>query len=484
MQTTDHKQLWEQCRQFIADNLSSPQQFAAWFEPIQSLKFDVTERDVLETVDGTPVSRKIEHKELWLLLPSQFYQERLETTYPSLMDVAIKKVYGDNVVLYFKYPLVNGQADSSVSVRSSDQSSAIAGSVKAAPANPFVDQQPKAFDSQLNPRYNFENYCSGNSNCIARTIAESIANDPSNKTFNPLFVFGPTGVGKTHLIQAVGIRIKEHNPQARVLYVTARLFQSQYTAANHKGQINNFFHFYQSIDTLIIDDVQDLAGKPETQNTFFHIFNQLHQNNRQIILSSDCAPSEMDGFEARLLSRFKWGASAELSKPDIELRRKVLIKKAQQDGLELPEDVIEYVAQNVTDSIRELEGVVVSLVAHAAVLNCDITLDLARPVVANAIRIRRSQVNFEMVTQAVAAYFNLDSDVLFTKTRKREISDARQIVMYLAKKLVGMSLKKIGTKLGRTHATVIYACRNIEERLPIDKELSASIDAIQESIGK
>ena len=230
--------------------------------------------------------------------------------------------------------------------------------------------------------------------------------------------------------------------------------------------------------------MQDLAGKPETQNTFFHIFNQLHQNNRQIILSSDCAPSEMDGFEARLLSRFKWGASAELSKPDIELRRKVLIKKAQQDGLELPEDVIEYVAQNVTDSIRELEGVVVSLVAHAAVLNCDITLDLARPVVANAIRIRRSQVNFEMVTQAVAAYFNLDSDVLFTKTRKREISDARQIVMYLAKKLVGMSLKKIGTKLGRTHATVIYACRNIEERLPIDKELRASIDAIQESIGK
>jgi chromosomal replication initiator protein len=361
-------------------------------------------------------------------------------------------------------------------------STAIMKNGNAPAANPFLDKPTKSFDSQLNPRYNFENYCNGSSNQIARTIAESIANDPTNKTFNPLFIFGPTGVGKTHLIQAVGIRIKENNPSARVLYVTARFFQSQYTAANHKGQINNFFHFYQSIDTLIIDDVQDLAGKPETQNTFFHIFNQLHQNNRQIILSSDCAPSEMDGFEARLLSRFKWGAAAELDRPDTELRRKVLIKKAQQDGLDLPADVIEYVAENVTDSIRELEGVVASLVAHATVLNCEITVDLARTVVANAIRIKRRQVNFEMVTQAVCSYYKLEPDTMFTKSRKREISDARQMVMYLSKKLAGMSLKNIGNKLGRTHATVIYACRNIEERLSIDKELRTSLDSIHRLI--
>ncbi len=457
MQSTEQKQ-WEACLQFIADNISS-QQFNAWFGSITYVSF----------ANG----------ELRISVPSSIFVEQFEERYLSLFEAAIKKVYGPGVVLIYCYNVVGGQPESAVNVRSSEQSSTIVNDTKAAPANPFIDRQPKTFSSQLNPKYNFENYCTGSSNCIARTIAESIANDPTNKTFNPLFVFGPTGVGKTHLIQAVGIRIKEHNPEARVLYITARLFQSQYTAANHKGQINNFFHFYQSVDTLIIDDVQDLAGKPETQNTFFHIFNQLHQNNRQIILSSDCAPSEMDGFEARLLNRFKWGASAALDKPDIELRRSVLVKKAEQDGLDLPAEVIDYVAENVTESIRELEGVVVSLVAHATVLNCDITLDLARSVVANAIRIRRSQINFEMVTQAVATYYNIEPDLLFTKSRKREISDARQMVMYLSKKLVGMSLKNIGTKLGRTHATVIYACRNIDERLPIDKELRASLDAIR-----
>ncbi len=228
--------------------------------------------------------------------------------------------------------------------------------------------------------------------------------------------------------------------------------------------------------------MQDLAGKPETQNTFFHIFNQLHQNNRQIIMSSDCPPSEMDGFEERLLSRMKWGAAVALDKPDTELRRHVLRRKAQQDGLDLSEEIIDYVAENVTDSIRELEGVVASMVAHATALNCDITIDLARRVVANAIRIRRRQVNFEMVTQAVCTYFKINVDALFTKSRKREISDARQMVMYMSKKLVGLSLKNIGTKLGRTHATVIYACRNIEERLPLERDLRQSVDAISQLI--
>ncbi|MDO4319745.1 MAG: chromosomal replication initiator protein DnaA [Bacteroidales bacterium] len=457
----DHTQLWEKCLEIIRDNISA-QQFSAWFSPIKSYSFS--------------------NKELRLIVPTSFYVEHIEELYLNLLKSAVDKVYGTGVKLFYCYTTVQNESASGVEVRSAEYSPIIKNN-GVEPANPYKAPDPKPFDSQLNPRYNFENYCSGSSNSIARTIAESIANDPSNKTFNPLFIFGPTGVGKTHLIQAVGIRIKEQNPRARVLYVTARLFQSQYTAAIHKGQINNFFHFYQSIDTLIVDDVQDLAGKAETQNTFFHIFNQLHQNNRQIILSSDCPPSEMDGFEARLLSRFKWGASAQLEKPDMDLRRRVLIKKAEQDGLSLPADVIDYIAENVTDSIRELEGVVVSLVAHATVLNREITIDLARPVVANAIRIRRSQVNFEMVTQAVCDYFKIEADTLFTKSRKREISDARQIVMYMAKKHVNMSYKTIGTKLGRTHATVIYACRNIDERIPIDKDLRDAIDSINRSIG-
>lgn len=456
----NHTALWDKCLEIIRDNIS-PQQYSAWFAGIRSLSF----------ANG----------ELRLFAPSSFFVEQLEERYLDLIELAIAKVYGEKVTLIYCYNMVQNEPASGVEVRSAEYSPIIKDTAAPA-ANPFAPQQPKAFDSQLNPRYNFENYCCGESNRIACTIAQSIADNPSNKTFNPLFIFGPTGVGKTHLIQAVGIRIKERNPQARVLYVTARLFQSQYTAANHKGQINNFFHFYQSIDTLIVDDVQDLAGKPETQNTFFHIFNQLHQNNRQIILSSDCAPSEMDGFEARLLSRFKWGASTRLETPDADLRRRVLIKKAQQDGLALPEDVIDYVAENVTDSIRELEGVVVSLVAHATVLDKEITLDLARPVVANAIRIRRSQINFEMVTQAVSSFYGIEPDTLFTKSRKREISDARQMVMYLAKKMTGMSLKNIGTKLGRTHATVLYACRNIDERMAIEPDLRNAVDQIRQSM--
>lgn len=458
-----HQELWAQCRQFIAENLST-QQFTAWFSDVHSVSFS--------------------NGELRLSVPSPYFSEQLEERFPSLINAAIKKVYGQGVELVFMFNQISGQPDSKVEIHTSNPSAVIMREVKTAPANPFAETTAAPFNSQLNPRYNFENYCVGNSNKVAYSIAESIANNPSIKTFNPLFVFGPTGVGKTHLIQAIGVRIKERNPEARVLYVTSRLFQAYYTAANHKGHINDFFKFYQSIDTLIIDDVQDIAGNPGTQNTFFHIFNQLHQNNRQIILSSDCAPSEMEGFEARLLNRFKWGASAALEAPDADLRRQVLIKKSKTDGLELPADVIDYVVENVTDSIRELEGVVASLVANATVLNCDITLDFARTVVANAVRLRRSQIDFDTVSEAVASYFKLSPEVIFSKTRKREISDARQMIMYLSKKLAGMSLKGIGNKLGRTHATVLYACNNIEERLTVDKELRATVNAITDIIRK
>lgn len=453
-----YRQKWDEALKFISDVVASPQQYAAWFSTMQ---FD-----------------SFEDNKLRVIVPSAYFVEQIESRYLHVITSAIKKVYGENVELFYRFNQVMNDPETAISMHSSNPSGVILEGSKNAPANPFVDQPAKPFYSQLNPKYNFENYCIGESNKVAATIAKSIAADPTNKTFNPLFVFGPVGVGKTHLIQAIGIGLKERNPQSRVLYVTARLFQSQYTAANHKGQINNFFHFYQSIDTLIVDDVQDLAGKPETQNTFFHIFNQLQQNNRQIIMSSDCAPSEMDGFEVRLLSRFKWGASVELSRPDIDLRRQVLRHKAEQDGLVLPDDVIEYIAENVTESVRDLVGVVASLMAQATVLNCDVNLDLARIVVAQSIRMNRRKINFEMVANAVATYFKVKPDSLFTATRKREISDARQIVMYLAKKLVGLSYKNIGMHFGRTHATVLYAYRTIEERLQINKELRDSIDAI------
>ncbi|MDE6487471.1 MAG: chromosomal replication initiator protein DnaA [Muribaculaceae bacterium] len=458
----NHQQLWEECRQLIKDNIP-PAQYDAWFRDVTSLGFD--------------------DMSLTLMVPSAFFVEQLEERYLPQLGAAIRRVYGQGVKLYYHFNQVKDEPRSAVNLRSAEPSATIlTAGAKGAPANPFVAQPVGDIDPQLNARYNFENYCCSMSNKVAWGIGQSIANDPSIKTFNPLFIFGPTGVGKTHLIQAIGIRIKERDPGAKVLYVTARLFQSQYTTAEAKGTTNSFFHFYQSIDTLIIDDIQDLRDKPATQNTFFHIFNHLHQNGKQIIMSSDCSPAEMEGFEARLLSRFRWGMSVKLEMPDLDLRRKVLERKAEQDGLELSGDVIDCIAANVTDSIRELEGVVVSLIGRATVLNVDVSLDLARSVIANAVRINRKQVNFEIVTNAVCTYYDIDPDLIFTKSRKREISDARQVVMYLAKKIIKMPFTAIGARLGRSHATVLYACKNIEERMPLEKQLNDDLLAIEASI--
>ncbi len=455
-----HQELWAKCCRFIQDNIS-PHLYEIWFRDITSESY----------ADGR----------LYLNVQSSFFADQLEERHQGVLRAGIRKVYGDNVQLFFRYPTVQNDPTSIVDQKSAGSSPTILAQRNAQPANPFKQPDSNDFDPQLNPRYTFDNYCASDSNKIARSIGMAIGDNPSLKTFNPLFVFGPSGVGKTHLIQAIGIRIKEHNPHARVLYVTARLFQSQYTAAAAKN-INSFFHFYQSIDCLIIDDIQDLQNLPGTQNTFFHIFNHLHQHDRQIIMSSDCAPSEMEGFEARLLSRFKWGMQVELERPDISLRRDVLKLKAEQDGLAIPSDVADYIASNVTQSVRELEGIVVSLMAHATVLNRDISLDLARRVMANAIKIKRRQINFEMITEAVAAHYNICPDLLFTKSRKREVSDARQIVMYLAKKVGKMPLTTIGHKIDRTHATVIYACKNIEDRLATEKKLAADLDTIEATL--
>lgn len=461
MTQKDHIQLWDECRIIIRDNLPE-EQFTAWFKDITSLGFD-----------GIA---------LRLSVPSQFFVELLEEKYGALLVSAIRRVYGQATQLTYSYPVDSGNPKGVMEALSGNQSVEINKQRRAQAANPFQANVQQPFDPQLNSRYTFENYCEGESNKIARAIGLSIAGNPKNLTFNPLFVFGSTGVGKTHLIQAIGIRIKENNPDARVLYVTSRLFESQYTAAVASKNTNDFFHFYQSVDTLIIDDVQDLRSKPGTQNTFFHIFNHLHQLNKQIIMSSDCAPSEMQGFEDRLLSRFKWGMAVELFKPDLALRRSVLNLKARQNGLDIPAEVLDFIAENVSDSIRELEGILVSLVGHATIMGSDISMDLARDVVEHAVKVERKTINFEMIAEEVCSYYQLDPDLLFTKNRRREVSDARQMVMYFAKKLAKMPLVSIGHKLGRTHATVKYGCDIIEERIPLDKQLRTDIDNIEASI--
>lgn len=455
--------LWNQCLSFIRDNIQA-EQYDAWFSQIVALKF--------------------ENGELTLGLPSPYFVEQLEDKYIPIVNSAIGKYFGrfGFKKLLYSYKLAN------TSIRAMQPNdSQLASYVKQSqrPGNPFARPTLDDIDPQLNPKYTFENYCGSNSNKLAVSIGKAIAaNDPNSKVFNPLFLFGPTGVGKTHLIQAIGIKIKEANPRTRVLYVSARVFESQYTTAVRNNKVNDFINFYQSIDVLILDDVQEFAGKHGTQNTFYHIFNELHQNQKHLILSSDRRPSEMDGMIDRLISRFKWGITVELSKPDYNLRRNVLAQKALQDGLVIPSDVLDFIANNVTDSVRELEGIVVSLLAHATMLNQDLNVDLAKLVIANAIKVSKKPITFELIAETVAKHYNIETDLLYGKSRKREISDARQLVMYFAKKETQLSSTNIGVRLSRNHATVLHACKVIEQRLTVEKEFKNEVCEIENALKK
>ena len=457
---------WEKCLRLFQDNVS-PEHYRAWFEPLEYQGF--------------------ENNRILLHVPSLFFAEQIEAKFYSLMSRTFERVFGSDFKVAFNYNVVNREPDSEISIESPKKSPIIENKLERSQqqvVNPFHKVDYGDIDPQLNPKYTFENYCDSVSNKLAVSIGKAIANDPRCKTFNPLFVFGPTGVGKTHLIEAIGIKSKEVNPRSRVLYITARVFESQYTTAVRNNKVNEFINFYQSIDVLIIDDIQDLAGKTATQNTFFHIFNHLHQNQKQLIMSSDCRPVDMDGMVPRLMSRFKWGMTVELGAPDYELRREVLAMRARQDGLSIPAEILDYIAANVTDSIRELEGIVVSLLAHATMLNQEISMDLARAVMSNAVKVSKRQVTFDLIAETVCGYYNLETDLLYSKSRRREISDARQVVMYLAKKFTPMSSTNIGVRLSRNHATVLYACSSIEQRMALEKQLREDIAIIEGELKK
>ena len=460
-------QQWNRCLDVIKANLPA-EQFDAWFAPIVAVDHD------------------LENNRVTLRAPSKFFVEQIEGRYLTLLSAALKKVFGENVRLTYKYNVVGGDDATAIEQTVDNSSVKLKQELKIRSprvANPF--QQADTLDDidpQLNPKYTFENYCSSISNRLAVSIGQAIVDHPEVKTYNPLFVFGTTGVGKTHLLQAIGIKLKEQNPRMRVLYVSARVFESQYTTAVIQKKVNDFINFYQSIDVLLLDDIQEFAGKQGTQNTFFHIFNHLHQHQRQLVMSSDCRPSDLDGMVPRLISRFKWGMTVELEKPDYDLRRKFLAMKAAQDGLKISDEVMDYIATHVTENVRELEGVMVALLAHATMLGQDITIDLARSVIGNTVKVSQRQVTFESIAETVADYYNLPTELIYGKSRKREISDARQLVMYLAKKEAQMSSPSIGAKLDRTHATVLHACIQIEQRMSIEKDFSREVQAITASL--
>jgi len=351
--------------------------------------------------------------------------------------------------------------------------------------NPFIIPGLKKVnvDSQLNPNYAIENFVEGDCNRLARSAGYAVANKPGGTAFNPLLIYGGVGLGKTHLANAIGIEIKKNHPNKTVLYVSSEKFTHQFIDSVKNNTQNDFIHFYQMIDVLIIDDVQFFAGKEKTQDVFFHIFNHLHQNGSQLVLTSDKPPVELQGMEQRLLSRFKWGLSADLQAPDLETRIAVLNKKMYQDGIDLPKDVVEYLAYSITTNIRELEGALISLIAQSSLNKKAITLDLAKQMIDKFVKNTAREVSIDYIQKVVCDYFNLPLELMKSKTRKREVVQARQIAMYFSKQLTKSSLATIGAHCGgKDHATVLHACRTVNNLIDTDKRFRVYISDIEKKI--
>jgi chromosomal replication initiator protein len=351
--------------------------------------------------------------------------------------------------------------------------------------NPFIIPGIRnvKIESQLNPTYTFDNFLEGDSNRLARNAGIAVANKPGGTSFNPLLVFGGVGLGKTHLAHAIGVDIKDKYPEKTVLYISAEKFTQQYIESVKKNNRNDFIHFYQIIDVLIIDDVQFLSGKSGTQDVFFHIFNHLHQNGKQVILTSDKAPVDMQDIEQRLLSRFKWGLSAELQKPDFETRVSIVKNKLYRDGVEMSDEVVEYIAKNIKTNVRELEGAIISLIAQSSFNKKEITLGLAKEIVEKFVKNTKREVSIDYIQKIVSDYFQMDVDTLQSKTRKRHIVQARQLAMFFAKKFTKASLASIGSQIGqRDHATVLHACKTVDNLSSTDKQFRKYVEDLTKKL--
>ena len=459
----NHIELWNKCLGIIKDNVPEIS-YSTWFIPIVPLKY--------------------EDKALLIQVPSHFFYEQLENQYADLIGKTLFRITNVNTKLLYQVMV----SDTSVRLASENNQPNVKKlpnipTRPLMPSNPFEQIIPGRLESQLNRSLNFENFIGGESNMLARTAGISIAEKPGKTVFNPLFVHGKSGVGKTHLLHAIGNDAVQHNNNLRVLYVASHLFQVQYSQAYLNNAVNDFIHFYQSVDLLLIDDIHELAGKTGTQNVFFHIFNHLHQNGKQLILTCDRSPKDLSGIEDRLLTRFKWGLTAEMEKPNYALRIAILESKIKRDGLQFPKEVIEYIAQNATENVRDLEGIVVSLMAHSVIYGKEVDLELAKRVVSNAINVEERQISVELIENEVCKYFNLEPDLIHSKSKKQEISQARQIAMYLSRKYTDKSYSNIGELIGkRDHATVLHACKTVGNLIETDKKFKNCIQELEQLI--
>jgi chromosomal replication initiator protein len=457
------RDLWNQCLNIIKNDISE-QSFATWFAPIVPLKF--------------------QNNTLTIQVPSQFFYEWLEEKHVSDLRKAIDLTVGRHGMLEYSIVIDNGdRKNPPITFNLPPTHQGQNNSEKAAnfpnPAkSPFElkNLDSLELDSYLIPKYTFDKFIEGDCNRLGRAAGMAVANKPGLTAFNPLMIYGGVGLGKTHLIQAIGNQIKDSFPDKFVLYVSTEKFTNQFVNAIRNNSIEAFTNFYLQVDVLIIDDVQFLSGKEKTQETFFNIFNHLHQSGKQIILSSDRAPRDLAGMEDRLLSRFKWGLTADLQQPDFETRIAIIQKKLQEDGIQIDFDVLEYLAHSIQTNVRELEGVIISLMAQASLTRKEIDLELAKSTLKSIVNEQEKELSVESILDVVTNHFDVDLETLRGKCRKKENVFPRQIAMYMLKELTNLPLKSIGYHFGgRDHSTVIHAVQSVSEAIEIDQNVEKTV---------
>ena len=443
--------IWKECLKAIKENVTL-MTFNTWFLPIIPIDIDV-EKSILK-----------------VQLPSQFFWEWIDEHYNTLINKTIHEVLGPNAKL--AYIISNEQEieePQQVQIKQADLQT---------PAN----ARP-TFETNLNPRYNFDNFIKGESNQLARAAAVAISENPGGTSFNPLFLYGGVGLGKTHLVQGIGNQILKKYPEKKVIYLSSDIFTVEFVEAIQSNTVNEFSNFYRNMDVLIIDDIQFLIGKEKTQDLFFHIFNTLHQSSKQIILTSDKPPKDLKGLDERLISRFQWGLTADIQPPDYETRMAILKNKADDYGMMISGDILDYIATNIVSNIRELEGCLIKLLANASLNSKNIDLELARKTVREIATDRKVNITIENITSLVCDSLKIDENKIRDKTRKKEIVFARQVAMFLSKEMTKSSLKTIGLHFGgRDHSTVIHACSSVEESLSKDAYIKELIDNLRNKI--
>ncbi len=458
------EEYWNNCLGIIRDNVTT-QVFRTWFEPIKALSWH--------------------GNQLVVQVPSQFFCEWIEEHYYPLLQKTINQVLGDDAAL--QYEIVVDENNDTLDKRTIKIPAFRYPPTGKQGILPFAADSEKSpdFNSNLNPRYSFDNFVKGESNQLASSAAWAVAQNPGGTRFNPLVIYGETGLGKTHLVQGIGNFIALKNSRLKVLYTTSEHFTQEFINAIQNNKVNEFISFYRSIDTLIVDDIQFFAGKEKTQDNFFHTFNALHQAGKQLILTSDKPPRDLDNVDDRLISRFQWGLIVDIQPPDFETRMAILQKKSIDEGFELPSNIIEYLAKNISSSVRELEGSLISVIAKVTLDRRELSLDLAKEVVYGIGGSEPKPLTIDEIKQSVADYYKLSVDTIESKSRKHEITLARQMSMFLAKQLTQLSLKSIGASFGnRDHSTVLHLCQTIENYFATDSSIKIAYETLKRKLSR